>query len=81
MRDIPIPSDRGKNKCIPIEFMKRNIHITAKEGVKNPRNRIPITLRSCAIIEIRMSPRNESKEIITIEIIPGNSLGNSITPL
>ncbi|MPN09250.1 hypothetical protein SDC9_156539 [bioreactor metagenome] len=76
-----MPSDNGKNKCIPIELMKRNIHITAKGGVKNPKNKSPIALKSCAMIAIRTSPKNDSNEITTIEIIPGNSLGNSITPL
>jgi hypothetical protein len=61
--------------------MKRNIHITAKGGVKNPKNNSPIALRSCATIAVRISPKKESAEITTIEIIPGNSLGNSIKPL
>ena len=78
---MAILSCNGKNKCIPNELINKKSSITLNSGVHNPKMVIPIALKIWAIMAKRISPKNPNTETSTIQRTPGNSLGNSISPL
>jgi hypothetical protein len=64
---MPMESDRGMNRCIPMELTNRKMSITPKDGVKKPIAISPAQAETCAIRLIFASPSIDSEAMTSAQ--------------